>query len=202
MPYLQSQHFRDTERLTYGWAAPSPRQMEAADLAADPLTGFPTLKEFYRLGPTLVEECLASGSPCAMAIIDIDHFRRLNDTHCEETVSRVLKAMAARLRSICKGGQHLLARLDDEEFGILVVGLDGAAATEFCEGIRADIADMRIDAGDAQFSITVSVGLAEVCGPETFDNYLNAAEQFLFMAKSYGRNQIFSDHTIALQAAN
>jgi len=59
---------------------------------------------------------------------------------------------------------------------------------------------MRFGSGDGEFSITVSIGLAEVCGPETFDNYLNAAEQFLFMAKSYGRNQVFSDYTIVLQA--
>jgi diguanylate cyclase (GGDEF)-like protein len=201
MPYLQSQHFRETERLTYGWAAPSPVQMEAANLTADPLTGFANLKEFYRLGPPLVGTCLSEGASCAVAIVDIDYFRRLNDTHGEEIIAHVLKVVAAKLEAACNGGRHLLARLDDEEFGLLLVGLDGAAATDFCEKVRLEIAGMRISSGDRGFSITVSIGLADVCGPETFDNYLNAAEQFLFMAKSYGRNQVFSDYTIVLQAA-
>lgn len=201
MPYLQSQHFRKSERLTYGWAAPSPVQMEMANLTADPLTGFANLKEFYRLGLPLVGACLSEGTSCAVAIVDIDHFRRLNDTHCEETIAEVLKAIAAKLDAACSGGRHLLARLDDEEFGLLLVGFDGAAATDFCEKLRLEIAGMRITSGDNDFSITVSIGLAEVYGPETFDNYLNAAEQFLFMAKSFGRNQVFSDHTVVLQAA-
>jgi len=108
MPYLQSQHFRETERLTYGWAAPSPVQMEGANLTADPLTGFANLKEFYRVGPSLVGTCLSEGTTCATAIVDIDYFRRLNDTHCEETVAEVLKATAARLEAACNGGRHLL----------------------------------------------------------------------------------------------
>ncbi|CDZ35498.1 Mll1446 protein [Neorhizobium galegae bv. officinalis] len=201
MPYLLSQHFRETERLTYGLAAPSRIQMETASLATDPLTGFASLKEFYRLGEPLVRKSLAEGIACAVAILDIDHFRRLNAVHCEETVAQVLKTTAARLGYACRGSRHFLARLGDEEFGMLLVGLDVAAATEFCEKLRLDIAGIRIVTGDVDFSMTVSIGLAEVCGPETFDNYLNAAEQFLFMAKSHGRNRVLSDYTIVLQAA-
>lgn len=200
MPYLQSQHFRLTERLTYGRAAPSPAQQVSS--AVDPLTGFPTLNEFYRIGQPLVEESIAQGVVCAVAILDIDHFRRLNDGHDEETVSRVLKTLAARLDAACVGTRHLLARLGDEEFGLLLVGLDGAAAMRFCEDIRLEIAAMRFQADATDFSITVSIGLAEVCGPETFDNYLNAAEQFLFMAKNHGRDQVYSDRTVVLQAAS
>ncbi|MEN3145827.1 GGDEF domain-containing protein [Neorhizobium sp. IRAMC:178] len=201
MPYLLSQHFREKERLTHGLAAPLPIQMEAARPTADPLTGFANLKEFYRLGEPVVRECLSEGISCAVAIVSIDHFRRLNVVHCEETVAQVVKTTAARLGSACRGSRHFLARLGDEEFGMLLVGLDVAAATEFCEKLRLDIADVRIMSGDVDFSMTVSIGLAEVCGPETFDNYLNAAEQFLFMAKSHGRNRVFSDYTIALQTA-
>jgi PleD family two-component response regulator len=95
----------------------------------------------------------------------------------------------------------LVARLGEQVFGLLVVGLDPAQSTQFCEQIRADVAEMRVCTGDGETFITVSVGLAEIYGLETFDNYLNAAEQFLFMSKSYGRNRVFSDHTIALQIA-
>ncbi|MGK6315949.1 GGDEF domain-containing protein [Neorhizobium sp. DT-125] len=200
MPYIQSQHFRETERLTYGWSAPSAAQPGAATPTADPLTRFPTLAEFYRRGQPLVEECLSQRVFCAAAIVDIDHFRRLEAAHDEETISRILKALAAKLDAACTGSRHLLARLGDEEFGLLLVGLDSAATMDFCEEIRLEIAAMRFEAGAADFSITVSIGLAKICGPETFDNYLNAAEQFLFMAKNHGRNQVFSDRTVVLQA--
>lgn len=202
MPYHQSHHIRETEHLTYGRAAPSRAQSEATEPATDPLTGLPTLKEFYRLGQPLVEACLSQGVPCAVAIVDIDHFRRLNETRCEETVSQVLRAIAAKIEAACQGSRHLHARLDDEEFGLFLIGLDGAAAMDFCEKLRLGIASKRFVAGDSDFSVTVSIGLAKVCGPEIFDNYLNAAEQFLFMAKSHGRNQVFSEFTVVLQAAS
>ncbi|CDZ27399.1 GGDEF domain-containing protein [Neorhizobium galegae] len=201
MPYLLSQHFREKEHPTYGLVASSRVQMEAAGLAADPLTGFANLKEFYRLGEPLVRTCLSKGMSCAVAIVDIDHFQRLKDVHCKETIVQVVNATAARLRAACGGNRHLFARLGDEEFGMLLVDLDGAAATELCEKLRLEIAGIRIIFGDIDFPITVSIGLAEVGGPETFDNYLNAAEQFLFMARSHGRNRVFSDYTMVLQAA-
>jgi len=198
MPYLQSQHFRLTERLTYGWA-PSPAPLDIETRI--PLTGFPTLDEFYRLGEPLVEECLSQGLSCAVAIIDIDHFGRLSTAHDEKTLGRVLKSVAVRLEAECAGSRHLSACLGDGIFGLFLVGLDGDAAMDFCEKLRLEVAAMRFADNAADFSVTASLGLAEVYGPETFDNYLNAAEQFLFMAKNHGRNQVFSDRTVVLQAA-
>lgn len=201
MPYLQSQHFRLTEHLTYGRAAPSPAPLDIKTRIADPLTGFPTLDEFYRLGQPLVKECLSQGLSCAVTIIDIDHFGRLSTAYNEKILGQVLKSIAGRLEAACADSRHLSARLGDGVFGLFLVGLNGAAAMDFCEKLRLEIAAMRFAADAADFSVTVSLGLAEVYGPETFDNYLNAAEQFLFMAKSHGRNRVFSDRTVVLHAA-
>lgn len=201
MPYHQSHYLREAERLIHGQAAPSRTLPDAADSATDPLTGLSTLREFYRLGQPLVEACLSQKIPCAVAIVDIDHFRRLNETYCEEIILQMLKAIAVKLNAACDGSRHLLVRLGDEEFGIFLIGLDGAAAMDFCEKLRLGIAAKRFGSGDREFSVTVSIGLAKVSGPEIFDNYLNAAEQFLFMAKSHGRNQVFSELTVVLQAA-
>ncbi|MFB9947288.1 GGDEF domain-containing protein [Rhizobium puerariae] len=201
MPYLQCQHFRETERPPYGWAAQSSAQTDAGDALVDPQTGLSTLRDFYRRGQPLVDGCLSRKTPCAVAIIDIDHFRRLNETYCEETAGRVLRAIAAKLDAACCGKGHLPTRLGIEAFGLLLIGLDEAGAMDFCERLRLDIAAMRFEAGDSDFSVTVSIGLAKICGPETFDNYLNAAEQFLFMAKSHGRNQVFSERKVVLHAA-
>lgn len=197
MPYLQSQHLRSVQQLNH-WLSPKPMEGEGA--AVDTLTGLPTLGEFYRASPARIEDCLAKGIACAVAIIDIDHFRRLVETHGEEAADKIVQAIGARIGAAIEGTPHLLARLDQDEFGLLLIDIDTIAATEFCDNLREDIGEEPVLVGDDEISVTVSVGVAEVCGPETFDNYLNGAEQFLFMAKSYGRNQVLSDHTVALQA--
>jgi diguanylate cyclase (GGDEF)-like protein len=201
MPYLQSQHFRSAEHPTYWQASPSASSPETMHGAEDHLTGLPTLREFYRVGPQSVAKCLTAAMPCAIAIFDIGHFRRLSDAHPKEVSAAIVTAVANKLRAVLQGMPHLLARLDEEQFGLLVTGLNAGKATELCDTLRLAIGEMRISAHGTDLSVTVSVGVAEVCGPEAFDNYLNGAEQFLFMAKSYGRNQVFSDHTIELQMA-
>jgi len=100
------------------------------------------------------------------------------------------------------GEEHLLARLGGEEFGVLFNGLDVPAANVFCETLRAEIAEAKILADDEELSITVSIGLARIEGPEAFDNYLNAADQFLYMAKYDGRNRIVSELTVLKSMAS
>jgi diguanylate cyclase (GGDEF)-like protein len=201
MPYIQSQQQREGQGLSGGWGMPQSSPVGVIEPEVDPLTGLPGLKGFYRIGTPMVADCLARGIGCAIAIVDIDHFHRVNDTHCEKTGNAVLKALATKLHTVATAGRYLVARLGEEEFGLLLVDLDGAASTKFCEDLRQAIALAPIQADDVELAITVSVGVAEVYGHETFDNYLNAAEQFLFMAKSNGRNQVFSDHTIVMMAA-
>lgn len=165
--------------------------------AGDFLTGLYNRRHFYDVGPGMVSESLDSGVPCAVAMLDIDHFKRLNDTWGHEIGDRVLKAVASRLASLVSGSPYLLCRIGGEEFALLLVGLDGEAATAFCEKIRFELAGAAIATDDEELSITVSIGVAEVKGLESFDNYLNAADQFLYMAKHRGRNQVFSDHRMA-----
>jgi diguanylate cyclase (GGDEF)-like protein len=107
----------------------------------------------------------------------------------------VLKAVAGRLRALI-GDEHMLARVGGEEFGILFNGLDVSAAHDFCETVRRDIAGAKVIADDEDLSITISIGLATIEGPETFDNHQHAADQFLYMAKYDGRNRIVSERTV------
>ena len=100
----------------------------------------------------------------SIAILDIDHFKRLNDTYGHEVGDLVLKAVCA---SACAGlseRSHLLARLGGEEFGVLFNGLDVAAASEFCEMLRLDLAQAKVVADDEELSVTVSIGLATIEG--------------------------------------
>lgn len=168
------------------------RQLRLAAFS-DYLTGLRNRRHFFDEGPAKVASCLEQGQPCSMAMLDIDHFKKLNDTYGHEIGDRVLKAVATRLQALTEDTDYLLARLGGEEFGLLLNGLDSVAASEFCEMIRQNIADLKVALDDNDISVTASIGIAEVGGLENFSNYLNAADQFLYFAKRYGRNRVYSD---------
>ena len=160
--------------------------------ARDYLTDIYNRRYFFEAGPRLVDQANRRGVPMSIAILDIDHFKRLNDTYGHEVGDVVLKAISRRLKAQL-AGRHLLARLGGEEFGIIFQGMDLAASVDYCGRLREDLSASPIDADGEPLTITVSVGLAAIAGKETFDNYLNAADQFLYMAKHAGRNRVFSE---------
>ena len=165
--------------------------------ARDYLTGLYNRRHFFEEGPRLVaagHNC-EEPKPMSMAVMDIDNFKRLNDTYGHEIGDEVLKEISARLSDACGDG-HLLARLGGEEFGLLVCGLDPVGARDFCEEIRRAVASEPVHTADGPLYVTVSIGVAEVAERETFDNYLNAADQFLYMAKHAGRNRVMAENEI------
>jgi diguanylate cyclase (GGDEF)-like protein len=162
----------------------------------DYLTDLLNRRYFFDRGPKLVDMCLRQDAPTCAALIDIDHFKRLNDTYGHEIGDLVLKAVSRKLRTLVGEEKHLLARLGGEEFAILFNDLDVENAFAFCDYVRAEIAKVRLAIDDEEISVTVSMGLARIGGAETFDNYLNAADQYLYMAKHSGRNRVFSDYQV------
>ncbi|MDE1992122.1 MAG: diguanylate cyclase [Rhizobiaceae bacterium] len=177
------------------------KQLRAA-AASDYLTGLYNRRYFYDHGPRIVNECLRHQRPTSVAILDIDHFKHLNDTYGHEIGDQVLKAVAGRLHSLFEGSENLLSRLGGEEFGILFTEMDSRAATELCEEVRRNLSNLKVNADDEELSVTVSIGVADIAGYEAFENYLNAADQFLYMAKHKGRNQVFSDVRLTDEAAH
>jgi len=166
----------------------------------DYLTDLLNRRYFYDRGPKLVDSGLRQGQPLCMALLDIDHFKRLNDTYGHEIGDHVLKAVANKLLQTVARTPHVAARLGGEEFGILLVGLDIEQSFAFCDLLREDIAKVRVVVEDEEISVTVSMGLAAITANETFDNYLNAADQYLYLAKHSGRNQVFSDYHVSRMA--
>jgi diguanylate cyclase (GGDEF)-like protein len=176
------------------------KQLRAA-AASDYLTGLYNRRYFYDHGPRIVNECLRHHRPTSVAILDIDHFKHLNDTYGHEIGDQVLKAVASRLHSLFEGSENLLSRLGGEEFAILFTEMDSRAATAVCDEVRVNLSNLKVNADDEELSVTVSIGVAEIAGYEAFENYLNAADQFLYMAKHKGRNQVYSDIKMTEEAA-
>ena len=166
----------------------------------DYLTGLYNRRHFFGNGPRKVAQARKLGQSQSMAIIDIDHFKSLNDTYGHEIGDVVLKQVAKHLDKVC-GAKHLLSRLGGEEFGILISDCSFVEARRFCEFVRYTIELMSIKTDDGDLKLTASIGLAEIVEEETFDNYLNAADQFLYMAKSGGRNRVFSEADLGVSSA-
>ena len=162
----------------------------------DFLTDTYNRRYFFERGPILVQHCLARQEPCCAVVLDIDHFKKFNDTYGHETGDMVLKTVARKLRQMIDGDLHLIARLGGEEFAILLRNMDIREATEYCDLLREEIARSSILFEEEELSVQVSIGVAVITGEETFDNYLHAADQYLYMAKNSGRNRVFSDYSI------
>ncbi|WP_417425677.1 diguanylate cyclase [Hoeflea sp.] len=167
--------------------------------ARDYLTGLYNRRHFFDDGPHRVTMARKHNQAQSLAIVDIDHFKRLNDTYGHEIGDVALKAVARHLADLC-GNEHLLARLGGEEFGILICGLSFVEAREFCETLRSSIGQILIATADGEINLTISIGLAEIATEEVFDNYLHAADQFLYMAKHAGRNRVFSEADVGNKA--
>jgi diguanylate cyclase (GGDEF)-like protein len=168
------------------------RQLRVAAFS-DYLTGLPNRRYFFDEGPGEVAARLERGEPCCIAMLDIDHFKKLNDTYGHEIGDRVLQAVGNKLARNLEGSGHLLARLGGEEFSVLMLGLDVVEGAKLCETLRRQIESLRVALDDQDISVTISIGLAEIAGRESFSNYLAAADQLLYMAKSYGRNRVYSE---------
>ncbi|MFB9910364.1 GGDEF domain-containing response regulator [Rhizobium paknamense] len=171
------------------------RQLRAAAFQ-DYLTELYNRRYFFREGPALVERCLMRVEPCSVAILDIDHFKKLNDSFGHDSGDVVLKAVADYLKGVCCPHGALLGRLGGEEFGMILPNMSLRQALSFCDSIRGDIATLTVPLPAGETTVTVSIGLAEIGGRESFDNYLHAADQFLYLAKRFGRNQVYSDLSV------
>ena len=180
------------------------RQIQSLQRMAsrDYLTDMLNRRYFFDRGPKMVEMCLRQSAPVCAALLDIDHFKRLNDTYGHEVGDLVLKAVSRKLLQLVGEKHHLPARIGGEEFALLLTNMDIEQAFQFCERIRVDISNTRIVVDDEDLSVTVSMGLASISDSETFDNYLNAADQYLYLAKHSGRNCVFSDYQVQRIAAS
>lgn len=147
-----------------------------------------------RYGMFQLEQMLArSGRRLAVMLLDIDHFKQVNDTHGHFAGDQVLDLVARRLRAQVRAGD-LLARIGGEEFLVALPDSDSATALARAEQLRAAIADHSFAVGGdtPPLTITLSVGIA-LAAPgmaETAQSLLDRADAALYGAKAHGRDQV------------
>ena len=153
----------------------------------DALTDLPNRTLFRRR----MEDAAQSGTPFAVLMVDLDRFKAVNDTHGHGAGDAVLQAVAARLRGSIRR-TDTLARLGGDEFGVLLPGLDAAAASRMAAALIARVQE-ECDVGGFAVQVGASVGIALHGGSGAalaLDDLVRAADRALYGAKSAGRNTV------------
>ena len=169
------------------------QSMELA--VTDALTGLYNRRYMESHADALVERAAARGKPLTVLIIDIDHFKAVNDTYGHDAGDDVLREFSDRLRS-CIRGIDLACRYGGEEFVVVMPDTDLGIANKVAERIRRRVAAeaFPIDRGSRNVEVTISIGLASRIGPQ--DNsalIMKRADAALYLAKRNGRNRVVSD---------
>ena len=139
-----------------------------------------------------IERSHRSGAPLSGIMIDIDHFKNINDNYghqCGDDVIRMIgKWLLGNLRKY-----DLAGRYGGEEFFVVLPNTRLSHAVKIAERFRKTIQDYDLSCNDAQIRITASMGVAEYRMGETRDMWINRADQAMYVAKNRGRNQVVAD---------
>jgi two-component system cell cycle response regulator len=161
----------------------------------DELTGLANRHFFAKHLPRELERALRKKLPLSVAMCDIDHFKRINDTHGHATGDHVLREFGIRLQRHLRRGKDWVARLGGEEFAIVLSEVDAPQAVNIIEGIRRGIRSEPFDSPSKNILVTASFGLCVVDAananiPATCDRLLSIADKALYKSKNRGRDRV------------
>jgi diguanylate cyclase (GGDEF)-like protein len=156
----------------------------------DELTGLPNRRYFLGALEAEIARAARSGSALTLAIVDADHFKRINDNYGHPAGDEVLRIIAELLGGATRISD-VLGRLGGEEFGVLMPDTDVDQAHLVCERLRKRVEsrDLALQSGAGGF-ITLSTGVARLGAGESADALIARADAALFEAKHGGRNQV------------
>jgi two-component system cell cycle response regulator len=159
----------------------------------DELTGLYNRRYLFAHLDELIERAGGDGIRAALLLFDIDHFKKVNDSHGHAAGDQVLRQIAVRALNSVRGAD-LVARLGGEEFVVVMPETELGIAAAVAERLRAAIAQQPFNVGDAApLSLTVSIGVtATASGGDARDLMLARADEALYAAKAAGRNRIIT----------
>jgi diguanylate cyclase (GGDEF)-like protein len=156
----------------------------------DPLTGIYNRRHFFELAENEYTRSIRTGSAMSMILIDIDHFKIVNDSLGHLAGDRVLQDLTARCQGVLRQ-YDIIARYGGEEFIILLPETGKEAAEQIGERLRERIASEPFLTADGQAVVTISLGISshQSVGSESLNSLVNCADLALYQAKQKGRNQ-------------
>lgn len=155
----------------------------------DPLTRLPNRRALDRRLPRLMGRSRDTRQPICVAMIDMDHFKLVNDEHGHATGDQVLNAIASLLSAVTRDSD-MAVRVGGEEFLLVLADTTLERAQQACERLLTSVRRYQWGALAAGLACTVSVGLAELAPGETVADWLARADAALYQAKDSGRDQL------------
>ena len=136
-----------------------------------------------------LEEFRRIEKPVGLMILDLDHFKQVNDTHGHDIGDQVLREVANCLRDLTRY-HDVVARLGGEEFAVVAPNMDVDMLSKLAERIRKAVAGLAVVTGNVRLKVTTSGGLAVWDGKESAEEFYRRADKLLYQAKRMGRNRI------------
>ncbi len=164
------------------------------DLATkDYLTGLYNRRYFYEVAEKLYASARRNKIDIACAMIDIDQFKNINDSHGHEVGDKALQHISKILLSHLQRTTDLIARMGGEEFCIMTNDISAEDSVRFFQGLCQAIEARSFEFGGGhRLKITISIGISTELG-SGLDDMLRRADRLLYQAKARGRNQVVSD---------
>ncbi len=152
----------------------------------DALTGLLNRRGLEQSADSLL---MAEGTPVSALMIDVDHFKAINDTWGHETGDKVLRQVAALLKSGCRQGD-LVSRWGGEEFSVLLQNRDGPQGAEVAERLRRLVESWTWTRIAPEIAVTISIGIAQYRAEDDLASVFQRADEKLYEAKHTGRNRV------------
>lgn len=158
--------------------------------STDALTGLPNRRAFQQRVDQLLAHQTRHGTPATLVLLDVDHFKRYNDTQGHPAGDAALQRIADVLRAACRRATDLPARLGGEEFALLLNDCSLAGGLAYAEDIRTRVEALTLSHGDESRMLTVSAGAAELTPGQNAQTWYARADAALYRAKDGGRNRV------------
>lgn len=157
----------------------------------DSLTKLYNRRYFFKSCSDLLEICKRGSNPFALAMIDIDYFKKINDTYGHDAGDQVLRDVAHFLKTHCRKSD-ILARYGGEEFSLFATNIQKTAVKGFFNELCASVNKLNILYDGKQIQLSISIGVVTKA-EDTLEETLKAADKLLYQAKDAGRNRVITD---------
>jgi len=160
-----------------------------AEAHHDPLTGLDNRRSFEEAMAAALGRLRRLNESFVLLMLDVDHFKKVNDTHGHGVGDQVLASVAKTLSSSVREVDRVF-RIGGEEFAAILTDVQLAGAELVAERIRRAVESSAVQAGGVEVQVTVSIGLAPTEASATAETLLRSSDAALYAAKSAGRNRV------------
>ncbi len=185
-------HAEYQQRLDLDQELRNQRDVFSQQSRIDPLTELANRRQFADVLDAAVVSARRNNSPLTLLLLDVDHFKQVNDTHGHAVGDACLMAVGGRLKTSFSGQGDLAARVGGEEFAVILEGQDLASAAQRAERFRVSLAEHPIALDDVVLKLTASIGIAQLdpAAHADVDDLYRAADSAVYLAKAAGRNRV------------